>query len=85
MVKHSSSFYVTCSVHPMSSVGKSIPHDAARGHVSGSAPYIDDYVPQLGELWVDFFGSPIAAGRIRAIDVCRARKIPGVVGIYARR
>ena len=52
----------------MSSVGKNIPHDSAAGHVSGESVYIDDMAPLRGELIVDFVWSPVAHGRIRAID-----------------
>jgi xanthine dehydrogenase large subunit len=54
--------------HPMSSVGKNIPHDSAVGHVSGESVYIDDMAPLRGELIVDFVWSPVAHGRIRGID-----------------
>ena len=46
----------------MPSVGKTIPHDSAVGHVTGQAPYIDDLPPMAGELFVGFVGSPVAAG-----------------------
>jgi xanthine dehydrogenase large subunit len=42
----------------LGAVGKDIPHDSARGHVSGQSVYIDDIPPQKNELLVDFFGSP---------------------------
>ncbi|HEX4413139.1 MAG TPA: xanthine dehydrogenase molybdopterin binding subunit [Lacipirellulaceae bacterium] len=66
----------------MPSVGKSIPHDAALGHVTGQAPYIDDLRPLAGELVVGFVGSPIAAGKLLGIDTAVARATPGVVGCY---
>ncbi|TWT97893.1 Aldehyde oxidoreductase [Botrimarina colliarenosi] len=63
----------------MASVGQSLPHDSATGHVTGAARYIDD-LPRLDrELYVDFAGSPVAAGRIRSIDLTAARAVPGVV------
>jgi xanthine dehydrogenase large subunit len=69
----------------MSSVGKNIPHDSARGHVTGESIYIDDMPPSRGELIVDFFWSPVAHGRIRAIDVEKARAVPGVVALFTHR
>lgn len=66
----------------MTSVGKTIPHDSAAGHVTGTAPYLDDLPLRSDELLVGFVGSPIAAGKIGALDLDAARKIPGVVGIY---
>ncbi len=66
----------------MSIVGKDIPHDSAVGHVSGESVYIDDIPFQKNELLVDFFGSPVAHGRIKSLDLLEAAKIPGVVGLY---
>ena len=66
----------------MPSVGKSIPHDAALGHVTGQAPYIDDLRPLAGEFFVGFVGSPVAAGKLISIDTSAAPAIPGVVGCY---
>jgi xanthine dehydrogenase large subunit len=66
----------------MTSVGKTIPHDSAAGHVAGSAPYLDDLPLRSDELLVGFVGSPIAAGNIKSLDLDAARSIPGVVGVY---
>ncbi len=64
------------------SVGKSLPHDAAPGHVTGRALFIDDFPATAGELHVGFVGSPVASGEITNIDFQAALKIPGVVGCY---
>ena len=66
----------------MPSVGKSIPHDAAIGHVSGQAPYIDDLRPMAGEVVVGFVGSPVAAGELQTVDTSAALAVPGVVGCF---
>ena len=66
----------------MSSVGKNIPHDSARGYVTGESIYIDDMPPLRGELIVDFFWSPVAHGRIRSLDLDNARAVPGIVGLF---
>ncbi len=66
----------------MPSIGRPIPHDSAIGHVTGTAPYIDDIRPIAGELAVDFVGAPVARGQIRSIDTSIAKRLPGVVGIY---
>src|SRR6056297_836212 len=63
-------------------VGKSIPHDAAIGHVTGQAHYVEDFPSIEGELWVDFVGAPVAAGRIRKIDSTASQALPGVLAIY---
>lgn len=69
----------------MASIGKSLPHDSATGHVTGTAAYIDDMTPLAGELFVDFVGSPIAAGRLLGIDAKEALAMEGVVAILTHR
>jgi xanthine dehydrogenase large subunit len=69
----------------MPSIGRSIPHDSAKGHVAGRATYIDDVPAIVGELAVDFVGAPVAAGKVVSIDLSGAEKLPGVVGIYTYR
>ena len=63
-------------------VGRNIPHDSARGHVSGESVYIDDMPPMRGELLVDFFWSRVPHGRIRSLDLTQARNVPGVAGLF---
>ena len=62
----------------MTSVGKSLPHDSARGHVTGQALYLDDVSPVAGELQVGFVGSPVACGSLTGIDTAAALALPGV-------
>ena len=66
----------------MGAVGKSIPHESAVGHVTGTSQFIDDLAPIHGELMVDVVGSPVAHGRIVSIDISAAERIPGVVRIF---
>jgi xanthine dehydrogenase large subunit len=66
-------------------VGRNIPHDSARGHVTGESRYVDDIPPLHGELLVDFVWSPFAHARIRSVEVDEARTIDGVAGIYTYR
>lgn len=66
----------------MSAVGKNIPHDSAKGHVSGRSTYIDDIPPVRGELYVDFLYAPVSHGRVAQLALDEARKIPGVVALY---
>jgi len=66
----------------MTVVGKNVPHDSARGHVTGESIYIDDIAPVAGELVVDFLWSPFAHARVRSIDIEAARREPGVIGLY---
>lgn len=65
----------------MKATGRSIPHDAAVGHVTGQAPYLDDLPRGERELWVEFVGSPVARGRIRKLHLDAARGVPGVVAV----
>jgi len=66
---------------PRPLVGTSGPHESARAHATGEAAFIDDIPPSRGELLVDFVGSPLARGRIRAIDLGGAREIEGVAAV----
>ena len=64
------------------SVGRTIPHDSAVGHVTGSAPYIDDLPRRVDELHVDFVGSPVASGTILSVETDQASAIDGVVAVF---
>lgn len=66
----------------MSIVGKNLPHDSAVGHVSGSSVYIDDIPYMRNEVFVDYFGSPFAHGRVESLDLSEALKVEGVVALY---
>src|SRR5438046_2421333 len=69
----------------MSVVGKNVAHDSAAAYVTGEAQFIDDVPPALGEVIVDFVGSPVASGRIRRIELEAARRLPGIVGVFTHR
>ena len=65
------------------SVTKPLPHDAAPLHVTGKARYIDD-IPSPGTaLHLAFGTSPIAHGRITAMDLSAVRAAPGVVMVLS--
>ncbi len=66
----------------MTAVGKSLPHESARGHVTGQAYYIDDRPRQPGELFVDFFGSPCAHGHIQSLRLDEAAALAGVCALF---
>jgi len=65
----------------MPSVGKTIPHDSAVGHVTGQALYIDDLPAVVGELVVGFVGSPVACGVLNSVNVADALAVDGVVAV----
>ncbi|MDA7440130.1 xanthine dehydrogenase molybdopterin binding subunit [Planktomarina temperata] len=60
------------------SAAASLPHDAARQHVSGSARYVDDIPTPQGTLHLAFGLSSCAAGQIRSVDLSDVRACPGV-------
>ncbi|MEQ9260433.1 MAG: xanthine dehydrogenase molybdopterin binding subunit [Roseovarius sp.] len=65
------------------SVGRPLPHDAARLHVTGTARYVDDIPTPANTLHLAFGLSTVAAGRIRSMDLTQARAAPGVVAVLA--
>ena len=65
------------------SVAKPLPHDAAPLHVTGQARYIDDIPVPAGCLHLAFGLSPIAKGRIAAMDLDAVRAAPGVAMVLA--
>ncbi len=61
------------------SVNRPLPHDAAPLHVTGQARYVDD-IPVPGDCLHLAFGlSPIAKGKITALDLSAVRASPEVV------
>jgi xanthine dehydrogenase large subunit len=70
---------------PLPVLGRPLPHESARAHVTGQAVYIDDIPPSRGELLVDFVGSPLAHGKIHSIDFTEASKVEGVVAVLTDR
>lgn len=63
------------------SVTKPLPHDAARLHVTGTARYVDDIPTPAGSLHLAFGQSPIAKGRITAMNLDAVKAAPGVVAV----
>ena len=65
------------------SVHKSLPHDAAPLHVTGSARYVDDIPTPHGTLHLAFGTSAVAAGSITAMDLDAVRAADGVVAVLS--
>ncbi len=61
------------------SVTTPLPHDAAPLHVSGTARYVDDIPTPKGSLYLAFGLSPIAKGKIAAMDLSAVKAADGVV------
>ncbi len=63
------------------SIAKSLPHDAAALHVTGSARYIDDIPTPTGTLHLAFGTSEIARGSYSKLDLTKVRTAGGVVAV----
>lgn len=66
-------------------MGRDLPHDSARGHVSGESVYVDDMPVSSGELLVGYFGSPVAHGRIKELDLSEALGLEGVEALFTHK
>lgn len=67
------------------SVGKSVHHDSAVGHVTGTSIFIDDRPKHKNEVYVGVIGSPICAGSITNIEASDVLKMKGVFGVYTAK
>jgi xanthine dehydrogenase large subunit len=67
------------------SVHSSRRHDSALKHVTGQAVYIDDMPEPAGTLHGALILSPIAAGRLRKLDLAAVVSAPGVVAALGPR
>ena len=63
------------------SVHTSQRHDSALKHVTGQALYIDDMPEPAGTLHGALILSPVAAGRLRKLDLAAVAASPGVVAV----
>lgn len=61
------------------------PHESARAQVAGDAAYIDDIPEVKGTLHAAPILSPVAHGRLKAVDTGAAQKMPGVRGVVLTR
>lgn len=66
-------------------IGKSVAHDSSITHVTGESVFIDDIIPAKDEIQVSYFGSPVAAGKLKKIHTDKALKIAGVLAIYTAK
>jgi xanthine dehydrogenase large subunit len=66
----------------MSAVGKPLPHESARGHVTGAALYTDDLLPRFaGLLHAWPVHAPHAHARLTRLATEGALEVPGVVTV----
>ncbi|MEO6409991.1 MAG: xanthine dehydrogenase molybdopterin binding subunit, partial [Burkholderiaceae bacterium] len=71
----------TPTTNAWAEVGVARPHESAHLHVAGEATYIDDIAELDGTLHCALGLSPVAHGRLLAIDLERVRTQPGVVAM----
>lgn len=57
----------------------------AKLHVTGKSLFVDDIPMREGTLHAAVYGSEVAKGKIKSIDLDDARKSPGVVAIYTAK
>jgi xanthine dehydrogenase large subunit len=63
------------------STGAAVAHESAELHVRGAAAYTDDLPEPRGTLAAALGFSPVAHGRLRALDLSAVRAAPGVVDV----
>lgn len=51
-------------------------------HVTGKSEYVDDVAPPAGLLHAAVFGSPVAHGHLKSVDIDDAKKLEGVVAVF---
>src|SRR3954470_11187452 len=67
----------------MKQVGSPRSHESARGHVTGSARYVDDLWPsRAGTVHLWPVTVPQAHARVLGLDLERARAAPGVLAVF---
>ena len=64
------------------SVGKPLPHDSARAHVTGQARYLDDLPCPANTLHLAFGLSTEASAEITSLDLEPVRQSPGVIAVF---
>ena len=66
---------------PHKGPGAALRHDSALKHTTGEARFADDLAEPAGLLHAAFALSPVAHGRLLALDLGPARAMPGVVAV----
>ncbi|MCY4228416.1 MAG: xanthine dehydrogenase molybdopterin binding subunit [Gammaproteobacteria bacterium] len=63
------------------SVSRGMAHDSAVGHVSGEAPYVDDYLPRTRQSYACVGMSPVAHGTLVELGLDEVRNAEGVLDV----
>ena len=66
---------------PRKGAGAALRHDSALKHTTGEARFADDVAEPAGLLHAALALSPVAHGRLVALDLGAARAMPGVVAV----
>ncbi len=69
------------AAEPSGAAGRSLPHESAHLHVTGSAPYTDDIPELAGTLHCALGLSPVAHGKLLSVDLAAIRALPGVFAV----
>ncbi|MBU8545886.1 MULTISPECIES: xanthine dehydrogenase molybdopterin binding subunit [Roseomonadaceae] len=69
----------------MKGAGAALRHDSALKHTTGEARFLDDTAEAAGTLHAALVLSPIAHGRLLALEDAAARAMPGVVAVLGAR
>jgi xanthine dehydrogenase molybdenum-binding subunit len=72
------------SARELTIVGKSVPIHDVREKATGTLRYVND-LTFPGLLHAKLVLSPIAHGRVKALDLAEAERVPGVVAIFSHR
>jgi xanthine dehydrogenase large subunit len=73
-------------MNKLTTVGKSIPHDSAELHVSGSATYVDDIAEIEGTVHVaPGYAKNGARGRISKCDLTAVHNFPDVLAVFTAK
>ena len=71
----------TTTPAPLHAMGQPHPHESARAHVAGTAPYVDDLPELKGTLYAAPILSSVAHGQLHGLDSTAAMAMPGVRGV----
>ncbi len=71
--------------NPGSPLHQPLLHESAQRHASGEAKYVDDFPAPAGMLVAQAAGGSHARGRIRSVDISKAKLVPGVVAVLTAR
>lgn len=66
-------------------VGQKTHYHSSVSNVTGESIFVDDRPLMADEVFVSFVGSPVAAGRLLAVEPSKALELPGIVGVFTHQ